>query len=50
MPSTISTPGVDGSPGLLPLFLPPALFLIEGAGFLPVILSGAKDLAILAEG
>ena len=36
--------------GLLLLFLPPALFLIEGAGFHPVILSGAKDLAILAEG
>ncbi len=30
--------------GLLLLFLLPALFLIEGAGFLSVILSGAKDL------
>ena len=33
------------SKSLFPFFLLPALFQIEGAGFLSVILSGAKDLA-----
>lgn len=38
------------SKSLFPFFLLPALFLIEGAGFLSVILSGAKDLAVLPDG
>ena len=36
--------------GGFPLFCLPALFLIEGAGFLSVFLSGAKDLTVSPDG
>lgn len=38
------------SKGGFPLFCLPALFLIEGAGFLSVFLSGAKDLTVFPDG